>query len=114
MIFEVAYIGNSVHHNFEQLDNNLIAPYTTWNPTTGINTAYLDPTTAGKAFYATNLLRPILGLWHDQHHMQLRRIELPLAANANESAFSANDCNSRQLDLVEDLSYTRAPFVPTP
>jgi len=61
LILEVAYIGNTVRHGFEALDTNLAPPYMTWTPTGGANPAYLDPTTGSKAFYTTNLLRPILG-----------------------------------------------------
>jgi hypothetical protein len=62
LILDVAYVGNSVHHKYLQVDGNSIAPYTEWTPTGGINPAYLDPTSGGKAFYAINLLRPYAGL----------------------------------------------------
>jgi hypothetical protein len=61
LILDVAYVGNSVHHKYVQVDGNSIAPYTEWTPTGGINTALLDPTSAGKAFYTANLLRPYAG-----------------------------------------------------
>jgi hypothetical protein len=61
MILEMTYIGNVVHHKFVQADTNNVAPYTTWTPAGGANPAYLDPTTGGKAFYAANLIRPIVG-----------------------------------------------------
>ena len=61
MILDIAYVGNSVHHKYVQVDGNSIAPYTEWTPTGGINTALLDPTSAGKAFYTANLLRPYVG-----------------------------------------------------
>ena len=61
LILDVAYVGNSVHHKFEQVDLNGVAPYTDWTPTGGANPAYLDPTSGGKAFYTANLLRPYVG-----------------------------------------------------
>jgi hypothetical protein len=61
MILDIAYVGNSVHHKYVQVDGNSIAPYTEWTPTGGINTALLDPTSGGKAFYTANLLRPYVG-----------------------------------------------------
>jgi hypothetical protein len=39
LIVDVAYVGNIVHHKFAQIDMNGIAPYTLWNPTSGLNTA---------------------------------------------------------------------------
>ncbi len=61
MILDVAYVGNSVHHKFVQVDGNSIAPYTEWTPAGGPNPAFLDPTSGGKAFYTANLLRPFVG-----------------------------------------------------
>ena len=61
MIIDIAYVGNSVHHRYVQVDGNSIAPYTEWTPTGGTNTALLDPTSGGKAFYTANLLRPYPG-----------------------------------------------------
>jgi hypothetical protein len=61
MILDVAYVGNSVHHKYLQVDGNSIAPYTEWTPTGGVNTALLDPTSGRKAFYTANLLRPYAG-----------------------------------------------------
>ena len=40
---------------------NGVAPLTDWTPSGGINSAYLDPTSGGKAFYTANLLRPYVG-----------------------------------------------------
>jgi hypothetical protein len=60
LIVDVAYVGNIVHHQFKQIDLNGIAPYTLWTPTSGVNTAYLDPTNKA-AFYTANLLRPYAG-----------------------------------------------------
>jgi hypothetical protein len=111
MILEVAYIGNLTHHGFEELDTNLVAPYTTWTPSGGANPAYLDPTTGGKAFYTTNLLRPILGYGsinttcscgeskYDSLQTQLNR------RFGKRLQFGANWTWSKT------LSYTRAPWV---
>jgi hypothetical protein len=64
-IFDVAYVGNSVHNRYPGTlpDVNGVKPYTTWNPTTGRNQAYVDPTvtSAAGAFYNANLLRPYAG-----------------------------------------------------
>jgi hypothetical protein len=61
LILDVAYVGNSVHHMFQQVAGNGVMPYTDWTPTGGTNTAYLDPTSGGKSFYTTNLMRPYQG-----------------------------------------------------
>jgi hypothetical protein len=61
LILDIAYVGNSSHHRFVQVDMNGVAPLTDWTPSGGVNSAYLDPTTAGKAFYTANLLRPYVG-----------------------------------------------------
>jgi hypothetical protein len=79
-ILDVAYVGNVAHHQWNQagtytsgvgtpaiatgVDFNAVAPLTTWNPTTGANPAYLDPTSAKggtAAFYSTNLIRALAG-----------------------------------------------------
>ena len=61
LILDVAYVGNTVHHQFVQVDLNGVMPYTDWTPTGGTNTAYLDPTSGGKSFYTANLMRPYVG-----------------------------------------------------
>src|SRR5262249_44055424 len=61
MIIDVAYVGNTVKHKFVQVDANSIAPFTEWTPTGGNNNKLIDPTSAGKAFYAINLVRPYAG-----------------------------------------------------
>ncbi len=61
LILDVAYVGNGVRHKFVQYDINGVAPYTDWTPTGGAKASYIDPTSAGKAFYTANLLRPYQG-----------------------------------------------------
>lgn len=61
LILDVAYVGNTVHNRFGQVDINGVAPLTDWTPTGGANPKYLDPTTGGKAFYTANLMRPYVG-----------------------------------------------------
>ncbi|HXJ37792.1 MAG TPA: hypothetical protein VNH18_00865, partial [Bryobacteraceae bacterium] len=65
-VLDVTYVGNVAHNQFNQgrVDYNAVKPYTTWNPTTGANPKYLDPTsgsggTAG--FYSPNLIRALSG-----------------------------------------------------
>jgi hypothetical protein len=60
-ILDAAYVGNSVHHRFAQVDVNGVRPLTDWTPAGGANPAYLDPTSGGKAFYTANLMRPYVG-----------------------------------------------------
>jgi hypothetical protein len=111
MILEVAYLGNSVHHNFEQLDNNLVAPYTTWNPVTGANKAYLDPTTAGKAFYATNLLRPIAGYGAISTTCSCGESNYNSLQTQMNRRFGQRLQFGANYTWSKTLSYTRAPWV---
>jgi hypothetical protein len=54
-------VGNSLRHGYGlATDFNAVAPYTTWNPTTGANPAFRDPTTSN-GFYSTNLIRSMVG-----------------------------------------------------
>jgi hypothetical protein len=60
LILEVSYVGNSLHHGYGQtIDFNAVPPYTTWTPTTGAVSKFLDPTSTG--FYSTNLIRSMVG-----------------------------------------------------
>ena len=61
LILDIAYVGNTVHNRFGQVDINGVAPLTVWTPAGGANPKYLDPTTAGRAFYTANLIRPYVG-----------------------------------------------------
>jgi hypothetical protein len=61
MIMEASYVGNSLRHGYGQaIDFNAVPPYTVWNPTTGANPAFRDPTTSN-GFYSTNLIRAMVG-----------------------------------------------------
>jgi hypothetical protein len=62
-IVDIAYVGNSVHNRFAQVDVNGVRPFTTWTPSGGRNSAYVDPTvtSAAGAFYNANLIRPYAG-----------------------------------------------------
>ena len=78
-IMDVAYVGNVAHHQFNAtgtqqiapggpsiatgIDFNAVAPYTTWNPVTGANPTYFDPTSknGSSSFYSTNLIRALSG-----------------------------------------------------
>ncbi len=40
---------------------NAVAPYTTWNPTTGVNPKYVDPTNSQGGLIVTNLIRALSG-----------------------------------------------------
>jgi hypothetical protein len=62
-LLDVAYVGNVAHHlgmNGGNLTNiNAVAPYTTWNPSTGVNPKLQDPTSTAGALYTTNLIRAL-------------------------------------------------------
>jgi hypothetical protein len=60
MVMEVSYVANALRHGYGQAwDFNAVRPYTTWNPTTGVNPTFRDPTSSG--FYSTNLIRSMVG-----------------------------------------------------
>jgi hypothetical protein len=60
MVLDVSYVANALRHGYGQgIDFNAVAPYTTWNPTTGVNPTFRDPTSSG--FYSTNLIRSMVG-----------------------------------------------------
>ncbi|MCC7173811.1 MAG: TonB-dependent receptor [Bryobacterales bacterium] len=65
MIFDIAYVGNTYKHGFNSAPNglelNAVAPFTTWNPQTGTNKIYQDPTSGSGALYSTNLIRSMVG-----------------------------------------------------
>jgi len=65
MVLDVAYVGNVNHHFFGTvMDENAVAPYTTWTPTGGVNPKFLDPTSGSGgtgAFYSANLIRAMVG-----------------------------------------------------
>ena len=62
-IADVAYVGNVAHHQFgtNLVDINAVKPYTTWNPATGVNPKYQDPTNATGGLYNVNLIRALSG-----------------------------------------------------
>ena len=66
-IMDVAYVGNVAHHqgassaNVPSVDINAVRPLTTWNPATGVNRAYVDPTNATGGLYSANLIRTLAG-----------------------------------------------------
>lgn len=72
-VMDVAFVGNVAHHQFVQgaIDNNAIAPLTTWTPTAnngapGPVAKYLDPTSSNGGtggFYSPNLLRAMAGAY---------------------------------------------------
>ena len=112
LILDVAYVGNVVHHKFMQVDTNLVPPYTTWTPTKGANSAYIDPTSGGKAFYTANLLRPIAG------YAAINTACSCGEANYNSLQAQLNRRFRKRLQFganftwSKTLSYTRYPFVP--
>ena len=64
-ILDAAYVANVEHHGFGQAyDPSAIPPLTTWNPVSGPNPKYLDPTSSGGgtgAFYAASLIKSLIG-----------------------------------------------------
>ncbi len=60
LILDVSYVANALRHGYgEAIDFNAVPPYTTWNPTTGADPAFRDPTSSG--FYSTSLIRSMVG-----------------------------------------------------
>jgi hypothetical protein len=112
MILDVAYVGNSVHHKYVQVDGNSIAPYTDWTPTGGANPAYLDPTSGGKAFYTINLLRPYAGFGEIYNSCSCGE------ANYNSLQTQVNKRFGKRLQFganwswSKTMSYTRYPWTP--
>ena len=112
-ILDVAYVGNSAHHRFEQVDGNSVAPYTDWTPTAGLNRAYLDPTSGGKTFYTANLMRPYSGFGAIDYSCSCGE------SNYNSLQTQVNRRFSKRLQLganwtwAKTLTYaTRDPWVP--
>lgn len=112
LILDIAYVGNSVHHKFAQVDLNGVAPYTDWTPTGGANAKYLDPTSGGKAFYTANLLRPYVGYGAIQYSCSCG------SANYNSLQTQVNRRFGKRLQFgvnwswSKTLSYTRNPWTP--
>jgi len=113
LILDVAYVGNSVHHKYQQIDGNGVAPYTDWTPTGGAKTAYLDPTSGGKAFYTANLLRPYVGYGAINYSCSCG------SANYNSLQTQLNRRFSKRLQFganwtwSKTMSYgTRSPWTP--
>ena len=112
LILDVAYVGNSAHHRFAQIDGNGVAPYTDWTPTGGTNSAYLDPTTAGKAFYTANLMRPYVGYGAINYTCSC------FDANYNSLQTQVNRRFGKRLQFganwtwAKTMSYTRGPWTP--
>lgn len=65
LIFDIGYVGNTYKHGFNSAPNglelNAVAPFTTWNPQTGTNPRFVDPTSTSGALYSTNLIRSMVG-----------------------------------------------------
>jgi len=113
LILDVAYVGNSVHHQFKQVDGNGVAPFTDWTPAGGLNPAYLDPTSAGKAFYTANLLRPYVGYGAINYSCSCG------AANYNSLQTQVNRRFGKRLQFGANWSWsktmsygTRSPWTP--
>ena len=61
-ILDASYVANVVHHGFaNNTDINAVAPYTTWSPTGGVNTKYVDPTNSAGGLVTANLIRALAG-----------------------------------------------------
>ena len=113
LMLDVAYVGNSVHHTFEQIDGNGVMPYTDWTPTGGTNTAYLDPTSGGKSFYTANLMRPYVGYGAINYSCSCGE------ANYNSLQLQVNRRFGKRLQFganwtwAKTMSYgTRSPWTP--
>jgi hypothetical protein len=63
MVVDIAYVGNTYKHGFNGAveDLNAVQPFTTWNPQTGTNSRFVDPTNSSGALYSTNLIRSMVG-----------------------------------------------------
>jgi hypothetical protein len=112
LILDVAYVGNSVHHQFVQVDGNGVAPYTDWTPTGGANPAYIDPTSGGKSFYTANLLRPYAGYGAIDYTCSCGD------ANYNSMQTQLNRRFSKRLQFSANwtwektMTYSRGPWTP--
>ena len=112
LILDVAYVGNSVHHQFVQVDGNGVAPYTDWTPTGGANTAYLDPTSGGKSFYTANLMRPYVGYGAIDYTCSCGD------SNYNSLQTQVNRRFGKRLQFganwtwAKTMTYTRGPWTP--
>jgi hypothetical protein len=112
LIFDIAYVGNVVHHKFVQVDGNGVAPYTDWTPAGGANPTYIDPTSGGKAFYTVNLLRPVVGYGAINYTCSCGE------ANYNSLQTQLNRRLGRRLQFganwtwSKTMSYSRGPWTP--
>ena len=118
-VLDVSYIGNVAHNQFNQgrIDFNAVKPYTIWNPTTGANPKYLDPTsgsggTAG--FYSTNLIRALSGGYN---WGAIQGYTMDGESNYNALQMSVNRRFSKKLQLganytwSKTITYNRQQFV---
>jgi len=61
MILDVSYVANTLRNGYStSWDFNAVAPYTTWNPTDGVNQMFRNPTSSS-GLYSTNLIRSLVG-----------------------------------------------------
>ena len=97
MIVEASYVANALRHGYGQaIDFNAVPPYTTWNPTSGANPLYRDPTSSG--FYSTNLIRAMVGysgfgsipLWTYKNSSSYNSLQIQLNRRMGRLQWNAN------------------------
>lgn len=118
VILDAAYVGNVYHHGVLQTANgNAIPPLTTWNPSTGPNPRFLDPTSSGGgtgAFYATSLIEALVGY---EGYGTISEFTNNGEAYYESLQVQVNRRFGRSLQLAsnwtwsKDLTYTPAQFV---
>ena len=129
LIFDLAYVGNVSHNTWgTAVDLNAPAPYTTWTPTGGPNPKYLDPTSGGKRFYSTDLVRALAGYagfgainlytqagesnYNSLQIQMNKRFGKRLQFNTNYTWSKALVYNRNQFlpdDLIKDVASTNRP-----
>ena len=105
-VMDVTYVGNVAHNQFNQgrNDYNAVAPYTTWNPKTGANPRYLDPSGSG-GFYSTNLIRALSGGYRGWGSIQMYTQDG--ASNYNALQVALNRRFSRGLQLGANYTWSK-------
>ena len=115
-VVDVTYVGYIGHHQFNQgrIDYNAVAPYTIWNPKTGANTRYLDPTGSG-GFYSTNLIRALSGGYRGWGQIQMYTQDGESNYNALQMAVNRRFSRGFQLGAnytwSKTLTYNRNQWV---
>lgn len=110
MVLDVSYVANTTRHGFGTTDINAIAPYTNWNPVTGVNKALLDPT-ATTAFLDSRFYRPILGytninVWSSPYNTNYNSLQVQLNRRFGKRLqFGSN------YTWAKTLSYSRQRWV---